>query len=145
VVVRAVIDTNIWVSALVNPLGFPARLRKAFEKGNFEVIVSEPILQEIADVLSRARIRNKYEITEEDIEELLILIEERADFVLLSGDVNICRDEDDNAVLETAIKGKATYMVSRDDDVKLDKAVSDFMSNHGISVLTVAQFLKLVE
>jgi predicted nucleic acid-binding protein len=42
--IKAVIDTNIWVSALLNPTGYPAKLRKAFEQGIFEVIVSEPIL-----------------------------------------------------------------------------------------------------
>lgn len=52
-VIRAVIDTNIWVSALLNPSGYPAKLRKAFEEGRFEVVISEPILKEIADVLSR--------------------------------------------------------------------------------------------
>ena len=34
--VKAVIDTNIWVSALLNPFGFPARLRKSFEEGIFK-------------------------------------------------------------------------------------------------------------
>jgi predicted nucleic acid-binding protein len=29
--VKAVIDTNIWVSALLNPFGFPAKVREAFE------------------------------------------------------------------------------------------------------------------
>ena len=66
--VKAVIDTNIWVSALLNPTGYPARLRKAFEQGIFAVIVSEPLLEEIADVLSRPRIRDKYGITNADIQ-----------------------------------------------------------------------------
>lgn len=48
--VRAVIDTNIWVSALINPHGYPAKLRKAIQDGLIEIIVSEPILEEIADV-----------------------------------------------------------------------------------------------
>ena len=33
--IKAVIDTNIWVSALLNPCGYPAQLRKAFEIGSF--------------------------------------------------------------------------------------------------------------
>jgi len=49
--VKVVIDTNVWVSALLNPTGYPARLRKAFEQRIFEVVASEPTLQEIADVL----------------------------------------------------------------------------------------------
>ena len=61
--VKAVIDTNIWVSALLNPSGYPARLRKSFEKGVFKVVVSETILEELTDVLSRPRIRDKYDVT----------------------------------------------------------------------------------
>ena len=139
------IDTNIWVSALLNPTGYPAKLRKAFEQGIFEVIVSEPILQEIANVLSRPRIRNKYGITEEDIRELLNLIEERADHALLAGNISVCRDKDDNLIIETAINGNADYIVSRDDDVKLDKRVAEFLSQYSISVLTVKRFIELIE
>jgi predicted nucleic acid-binding protein len=93
VVIKAVIDTNIWISALINPFGHPARLREHFE----------------------------------------------------NGDVNICRDKDDDLIIETAIKGEVAYLVTRDDDVKLDKKVSLFLSNHCISVLTVAKFLKVLE
>lgn len=60
--VRAVIDTNIWVSSLLNPFGFPARLRKSFEEGSFHVIISAPMIEELADVLNRPRIKGKFEI-----------------------------------------------------------------------------------
>ena len=142
--IKAVIDTNIWISALINPFGYPAKLRKHFENGDFAAVISEPILDEIVDVLSRPKIKDKYEITPEDIRELLTLIEERAEYVLISGDINICRDKDDNLIIETAIKGETSYLVTRDDDIKLDKKVSLFLSQHGISVLTVAKFLKLM-
>ena len=62
--VRAVIDTNIWVSSLLNPFGFPARLRKSFEEGSFHVIISAPMIEELADVLNRPRIKGKFEITD---------------------------------------------------------------------------------
>jgi len=145
VAIKVVIDTNIWVSALINPFGYPARIRKAFEKGIFQVVVSEPILEELADVLNRPRIREKYDVTSGDIEEILTLIEERSEHVLLSGNIEICRDKDDNFIIETAIKGKAEYLVSRDDDVKFDKEVSDFLLKYGISETSVDKFLKLIE
>jgi putative PIN family toxin of toxin-antitoxin system len=96
-------------------------------------------------VLNRPRIGEKYDVTPEDIEEILTLIEERSEHVLLSGDIEICRDKDDNLIIETAVKGKAAYLVTRDDDVKFDKEVSDFLSKYGISVTSVARFLKLIE
>lgn len=143
--VRVVIDTNIWVSALLNPHGFPARLRKYFEEGKFQVIVSESILEEIADVLNRPRIKDKYGITDSDIRELLILIEERSEHVLLSRNVDICRDKDDNLIIETAIKGTAGYLVTRDDDIKFDNKVSSFLSGHGVHVISISKFLDVIE
>jgi len=142
--VKAVVDTNIWVSSLLNPFGFPARLRRTFEEGLFHIVISPPMVEELIDVLSRPRIRNRYDITEEDIEELLLLIEDRAESVLISGNINICRDSDDDFVIETAIKGQAKYLVTRDDDIKFDKEVSSFLSQHGVTVISLSKFLNLI-
>lgn len=142
--VRAVIDTNIWVSSLINPFGFPAVLRRAFEEGAFHLIISEALVEELTEVLSRPRIRNKYEITEEDVKELLTLIEERTDNVFLAGYIDICRDKDDNAVIETAINGRADYIESRDDDLKFDKDVSEYLFQHGIAAFSLSRFLSLI-
>ena len=144
VAVKVVIDTNIWVSAVLNPHGYSAKLRKAFEEGLIGVIISEPILEEIADVLSRSRIRDKYGVTETDIRELLILIEERSTHVLVSGEFDICRDRDDNFIIETAIKGNAQYLITRDDDMKMDMKVIGYLSQAGISVLSISKFLKII-
>lgn len=142
--VKAVIDTNIWVSSLLNPFGFPAKLRKSFEDGSFHVVISESIIEELADVLSRPRIRNKYDITENDIEELLVLLEEHAEDVSISGEINICRDKDDDFVIETAVKGKAEYLVTRDDDIKFDETISSFLAKHGVTVISLSKFLNII-
>lgn len=143
-IVKAVVDTNIWVSALLNPSGFPAKLRKAFEDGTFHSVISAPLVEEIADVLTRSRIKNKYGIAEDDVRELLILIEERSEHVVLSGNINICRDKDDDIVIETAVKGQAGFIVTRDDDIKFDKKVFEFLSKFNITVLSTANFLNLI-
>jgi putative PIN family toxin of toxin-antitoxin system len=143
--IRAVLDTNIWVSAILNPAGFPAEIIASFRNGDFLAVISEPIIAEIADVLSRPRIKDKYGITEVDILELLILIEERCEHVLLTGDVRVCRDPEDNGVIETAIKGHAAYLVSRDDDIKFDKPVAEFLSQNSITSISTARFLKRIK
>jgi len=144
VAIRAVIDTNIWVSSLLNPSGFPAMLRKSFAEGYVQPIISEPLLAELGEVLKRPRIKDKYGITSDDIQALLILLEERSEHVLLSGNVSVCRDKDDNAVIDTAIQGKAECIVTRDDDIKFDKEVISFLSKYGITVKSVAQFLPTI-
>ncbi len=143
-VVRAVIDTNIWVSSLLNPFGFPAELRKSFEEGFFHVIISAPLIEELTDVLNRPKIKDKFKIADEDIAGLLMLLEDRAEDVPVSGDVNICRDKDDDRVIETAIKGQTKYLVTRDDDIKFDKRVSSYLSQHGVTVISLSRFLALI-
>lgn len=142
--VKAVIDTNIWVSSLLNPFGFPARLRTLFEDGDFNIVVSVFMLEELADVLNRPKIKEKFKLEEEDITKLLFLLEDRAENVNISGSVTICRDKDDDIIIETAIKGKAEYLVTRDDDIKFDKKVASFLSQHGVTVISLSKFLNLL-
>jgi predicted nucleic acid-binding protein len=44
--VVAVVDTNVWVSAFLNPSGFPARLIQAGKSGRFSIVGSLPLLDE---------------------------------------------------------------------------------------------------
>ncbi len=139
--VVAVVDTNVWVSALINPHGAPAQIRSAFANGDFQVAISVPLLDEIAEVLSRPRIREKYGITEAEISEFVRLLALRGVPVTPSGTLRVCRDPDDDVVLETALLAKAQCMVSRDDDIKRDRGLLDHMRSRGIRVLSVQQFL----
>jgi putative PIN family toxin of toxin-antitoxin system len=142
--VKAVIDTNIWVSALLNPHGFPAKILKGFKKNLFQSVVSEPMLEELVEVFRRPRIKDKYGITEDEIKELIILIEEKSEHVFPSGTLELCRDKDDNFILETALYGRVEYLVTRDDDLKFDLNVSDFLLKNGIVVISVSKFLTVL-
>lgn len=73
-----------------------------------------------------------------------MLLEDRAEDVSVSGNVNICRDKDDDIVIETAIKGQAKYLVTRDDDIKFDKRVSSYLSRHGVTVISLSKFLNVI-
>jgi uncharacterized protein len=120
-------------------------LRKAFAAGAFQSVVSEPMLTELMEVLNRPRIKDKYGLKDDDIKELLVLIEERSEHVLLTGDITICRDVDDDMVLETAIRGQAGYLVTRDDDIKFDMKVSSFLSQYNVLVISIAKFLAVLK
>ena len=60
-VLRAVVDTNVWVSGFLNPHGAPARLRLAYRQGKFIAVTSEPLLAELAEVLTRPKLTSKYQ------------------------------------------------------------------------------------
>lgn len=136
-----VVDTNVWVSALINPRGAPARIREAFVNNEFEIVVSKPFLEEIAEVLGRPRIRDKYGLNEDTIAEFLDLLAQRGFPVMPTGNLRVCRDPDDDVVLETALLGGAGFMVTRDDDIKRDQDLIAQMEERGIVVLSVQQFL----
>jgi len=137
----ALIDTNVWVSALINPHGFPARTRDAWLAGRYKIIVSRPLLEELEDVLHRPRIQQRFGVTEVRAEELLLLITEKATPVEISGELHLCRDARDDMLLETAIVGGATHIVSRDEDLTRDLELLEQLENRGIKAMTVSRFL----
>jgi putative PIN family toxin of toxin-antitoxin system len=114
------VDTNVWVSAFINPFGPPARLIRCWLDNRFQAVVSLPLLDELADVLSRPRITHKYPVRPADVEEFLELLVQRSQVVVPTGSVHECRDPDDDMILETALLGQAQYAVTRDDDIKRD-------------------------
>jgi putative PIN family toxin of toxin-antitoxin system len=137
----ALIDTNVWVSALINPRGFPAKTRDAWLARKYQIVVSKPLLEELEDVLHRSRIQQRFGVTEAQAEELLLLITEKATPVEISGELHLCRDARDDMLLETAIVGGATHIVSRDEDITRDPELLEQLKNRRIKAVTVSRFL----
>jgi hypothetical protein len=54
---RVVLDTNILVSAMLSPLGNPAKVFRMFLTRTLDLVFSADILAEYEDVLSRPRLR----------------------------------------------------------------------------------------
>jgi predicted nucleic acid-binding protein len=55
--------------------------------------------------------------------------------------MRLCRDPDDDILLEIAIRGGARYLVTRDDDLKRDLDLVHQMKASGVRVVSVSQFL----
>lgn len=47
-------------------------------------------------------------------------------------------------VLETAIKGGAGYLVTRDDDIKKDSRLIEEMKKYDINIVSVSRFLEIL-
>lgn len=138
---HAVVDTNVWISAFLTPRGAPARVLAAVLDGVYVPVMSVPLLAELAGVLERPRLIRKYNYTREEGILFAHLLRAYAKEVAVSGTVRICRDPDDDIVIETALLGKAAYVVSRDDDLKHAPGVAAALEEAGIMVLTVQRFL----
>ena len=142
---RAGVDTNVWVSGTLNPRGRPAEIRRALERDEFVLVTSQPLLDELADVLARPRMVSKYGVTAADLAQLLALLLAKAEIVAVAGALQLCRDPDDDVVLETAVNGQADVLVTRDEDMSRDLDLIALLEARGIRVLTVQRFLDELE
>jgi uncharacterized protein len=62
--VRAVLDPNVIISGLLSRAGSPARVLRAWDEGQFELVVSPELLEELARALSYPKLRRH--ISEQD-------------------------------------------------------------------------------
>jgi uncharacterized protein len=70
--VRAVLDPNILIAALLSPTGAPAQLVGRWLAGEFELVVSETLLAELERALAYPKLRAR--ITPDEATELAALL-----------------------------------------------------------------------
>ena len=133
---RVVLDTNVFVSGLLSKTGLPATILDAWRAGRYLLIASPPIVAEIKRVLQASRIRENYFITDNDIEQLIILLEKEALIVPGHTDVKnaIPDDPSDEIFLACAVDAAADFIVSG------DHHLLDIAAYKGIPILTVHEF-----
>jgi putative PIN family toxin of toxin-antitoxin system len=131
---RVVADTNVLVSAILQPHGASGRILQAWRDGVIDLVVCPASLRELGDVLARPRLRKR--VSSEEAETFVSLLrrqaELRADPVFEPG---LTRDPKDDYIVALAAATKAICVVSGDDDL-LSAA------NVAPRVLTPADFLE---
>ncbi len=108
--IRLVLDTNVFVSALISTRSNPVLLLDDAGK-KYSLYISKEILGEVEDVISR----EKFGFTKEKISIALEAILSFCEIIDPEIKVNIIKaDPDDNKILECAIACRASYIVSGD-------------------------------
>ncbi len=115
---RIVLDTNVLVSALLNHHGIPARILTSVWAGELELASSQPLLDELQEVLVYPKIRKRLDAHAIDVDLFLELLP----FFITTvetGDVAVptVRDADDSLVLATLIAADADWLVTGDKDL----------------------------
>jgi len=102
-VIKAVADTNVYISSILFG-GKSETVRTLAGEGKVELLISKPILAEIAGVLKRKFHWFDWQISEvmKDTMALAALITPAAALSVIK------EDEPDNRVLECAVKGRPT-------------------------------------
>jgi putative PIN family toxin of toxin-antitoxin system len=135
---RTVIDTNIWIRILLRGRTTLPVL-EAFNAGQFQLVMSQPLFDEFHDVWNRPRLRQRIDRTQ--AERLERQLRYRSIWVEVKTIPPNCRDPKDLPVLATAIDGAADIIVSGDNDLRADDSLRSAMLDHNIQLLGVQSFL----
>lgn len=112
--IRAVLDTNVYVAALLSHSGSPARLVQALSDGVFDAVVCPRLLDELRGVLHRPKIAHRVEsgLADEFVHWL-----ERVTISAPDPEVTrpVSPDPDDGYLIALALIGRAEVIVSGDD------------------------------
>ncbi len=137
--IRAVLDANVLVSAVLSPGGIPARIFRAWREDEFSLLTSPALLAELDRVLRYPRIKKRHGWSEEEIESFL---EDLAHVAIFTpGKLSLAVIEDDatdDRYLECAVEGGADFIVSGDAHLL---ALGHFRE---IQIITPREFLSLL-
>jgi uncharacterized protein len=106
--IKAVLDTNVLVSACWKPDGLEAGTVALGFAGAYTICVSSPVLAEYRDVLARKKLR----ALSERADAMLCAIDRVAISCEASVRIEVARDEDDNRFLECAFAAEANYLIT---------------------------------
>ena len=137
---RAVINTNLFVSGLFAKDSLSAQLQDLWINQDFELVTSVEILKEVSRVLSYPRIIAHFKPKGENIRRFFRLIFRKAD---ISRDIyqtdKIADDPTDNKFLACALEKKVDYIVSRDPHLR------NLKHFHDIQIVDAKTFIDKVK
>ncbi len=130
--IRAVLDTNIWISGFLFG-GEVRRVLRAAVECKFEAVISQPLLSGLERVLSAG----KFGLAPDVVAAFMGEVRNLADLARPHLKVRaVPRDPSDNAVLECAIAGRAAIVVTG------DRHLLALASYRGIEILSASGFLQ---
>ncbi len=110
---RAILDTNLWISFLISKKF--KEIDDLIQSKKIVLVFSDELLEEFIEVARRPKFKKFF--AKKDIEILLETFDQYADLIKVTSEMDICRDEKDNFLLNLAVDGKAEYLVTGDNDL----------------------------
>ena len=132
---RVVVDTNVLVSSFISPLSYPREIEQRWRKGEFVLITSPGIIEEVNRVLHYPHIQQKYHLTESDITAFILTLSNQAycvaGRVVLEG---VAPDHGDDKVISCAVEAQADFIVTG------DKGLQQLGEYQGIKIINAESF-----
>jgi putative PIN family toxin of toxin-antitoxin system len=115
---RAVLDTNVVVSAFIRPAGPPGQILERLLQGEFVLVTCEAMVDELRRTLLRPSVRKYLRVSQRELAGRVVQLEALADVVEGNFELELAvRDPDDRIFLAAAVEGRADYLVSGDSDL----------------------------
>ena len=128
---KVVFDTNILVSALVFPGGRGEVALERIVTGQDDLIISQPIIDELLGILSR-----KFSRDAEELAHVAVFLSEVGTLVKPRQRLRVVADEPDNRILECAVAGHAEAIVTG------DKALLELGEHDGVKIISLRAYLE---
>ena len=138
--IRAVLDCNIFVSALIQPRGPSARIVEILSQKGFQCILSDAILEEARKVLRYPRLKHRIALSRSEQESFFSALSILALWVedVKAAKPIVAQDPSDDIYLQAAIQGDAGFVVSG------DKHLLKLKEHQGITILPPRLFLAIL-
>ncbi len=115
---KVVLDTNVLLSGLMKPEGVPGKIVQAWRAAQFDLVLSEIMLEEIGRVLAYPKIRRRLHWDQETISRYLLVLRFKTEIIDSGGiAAEVPDDPQDAPVLATLIAGSASFLVTGDSDL----------------------------
>lgn len=127
---RIIIDTNLWISFLLSKqFSF---LDELLTNQSVQLVFSQELLSEFLDVVNRPKLKKYF--SDESVEMVLELIDQYAEFIVVTSSVDVCRDSKDNFLLSLAKDGSVDFLITGDQDLLV---IERFVNTE---ILTISEF-----
>jgi uncharacterized protein len=137
-VLRIVLDTVVFVRALINPKSRAGRLLFEFAD-SYTLIVSKQTAQELLEVIHRPELTAKYKsLGKVNIPRVIDLLSQ-AEAVKIGTPPSVARDPKDNIFVATALEGHADYLVGEDKDLLV------LGTSAGVPLINLQTFLEILD
>lgn len=131
---RYIVDTNVLINAALSEASLPRQvLDQVLADG--VLLFSEVTFNELRDTLFRPKF-DRY-LRESTRVLFIATLVNHIEMITVQQQVHVCRDPKDNAVLDVALNGQATCVITGDQDLL------ELHPYQGMSILTPRDFLSL--
>ena len=137
--IKVVLDANQYASALIKPRGNSARIIELVYEGQFSLVMSAPIIEEVQRILVFPKLKKLHGRSPVQIDSFLKKLEKVAILTPALHSVRVVKDDPtDDKYLVCALEGQVDFVVSG------DHHLTDLAEFRGIRIVNPAAFLQVL-